>query len=155
MKRYKILDVCCGSKMFWFNKNHPLTIYNDIRNFQDTLCDGRMLNIEPDKTDDFRCLSWPDNTFYLVIFDPPHLKNLGSSSWMAKKYGILSKSWQEDIATGFKECFRVLKLYGTLIFKWNEDQIKLSEILKLTPNKPLIGHKRQKTHFLVFIKEEE
>ena len=26
-----ILDVCCGGKAFWFNKNHPNTIYQDIR----------------------------------------------------------------------------------------------------------------------------
>ena len=29
-----------------------------------------------------------DATFSLVLFDPPHLKHLGDSAWLAKKYGI-------------------------------------------------------------------
>ena len=50
---------------------------------------------------------------------------------------------------------RVLKPYGTLIFKWNEQQIKLSEILKAIEYEPLFGNKRSKTHWLVFMKESE
>ena len=53
-----------------------------------------------------------------------------------------------------KECFRVLEVNGILVFKWNEEQIKLNEILKLTDIKPLFGNKRAKTHWLVFMKEE-
>lgn len=26
-----ILDACCGSRMFWFNKKHPNAIFADIR----------------------------------------------------------------------------------------------------------------------------
>jgi hypothetical protein len=47
---------------------------------------------------------------------------------------------------------RVLDNYGILIFKWNEEQIKLSEVLKIFNYKPLIGNKRAKTHWLVFMK---
>nr|DAF59972.1 MAG TPA: hypothetical protein [Siphoviridae sp. ctGz830] len=47
---------------------------------------------------------------------------------------------------------RVLKPNGTLIFKWNEEQIKLKEILKIIEHKPLFGNKRAKTHWLVFMK---
>jgi hypothetical protein len=46
----------------------------------------------------------------------------------------------------------VLEKGGFLIFKWNEDRILLSEVLKLTDNKPLFGNKRAKTHWLVFQK---
>lgn len=53
---------------------------------------------------------------------------------------------------GFDECMRVLKPNGTLIFKWNEEQIKLSEVLKCFSQKPLLGNKRSKTHWLVFMK---
>lgn len=35
-----------------------------------------------------------------------------------------------------------------------EEQIKLSEILKLTPKKALFGNRRAKTHWLIFMKEE-
>lgn len=75
---------------------------------------------------------------------------------MAKKYGRLFPSWRDDIRQGFKECFRVLEPYGVLIFKWNETQIKVSEILKLTDQKPLFGHKSGKqanTHWIAFMKK--
>jgi hypothetical protein len=41
---------------------------------------------------------------------------------------------------------------GLLIFKWNEDQIKLSEVLRVFDKKPLLGDQRGKTRWLVFIK---
>lgn len=151
----KILDVCCGSKMFWFDKNREDTIYMDIREYEDILCDGRKLEIKPDIVDDFRKIPFKDNSFKLVVFDPPHLVRVGENSWLKKKYGKLGEEWKSDIKKGFEECFRVLEPYGTLIFKWNEEQIKLSEILKLTNVRPLFGNKRAKTHWLVFIKEVE
>lgn len=147
-----IIDVCCGSKMFWFDKENEETVYMDNRQLSDILCDGRALNIQPDIIADFRDIPYADNSFYMVVFDPPHLKSLGEKSWMAKKYGILSDNWKDDIKQGFKECMRILKLNGTLIFKWNEEQIKLSELLKVIDYKPLFGNKRAKTHWLVFMK---
>lgn len=151
----KILDVCCGSKMFWFQKNRDDTVYMDNRELEDTLCDGRKLIIKPDIVADFRNIPFPDETFKLVVFDPPHLQRVGEKSWLAKKYGHLGSNWKEDIKQGFKECFRVLEINGILIFKWNEEQIKLNEILKLTDVKPLFGNKRAKTHWLIFMKEEQ
>ena len=44
----KILDVCCGSRMFWFDKENPDTIFADNREVETTLCDGRKLLIKPD-----------------------------------------------------------------------------------------------------------
>lgn len=150
----KILDVCCGSKMFWFDKNREDTVYMDIREYEDTLCDGRKLEIKPDIVADFRNIPFKENSFKLVVFDPPHLLRAGENSWLKKKYGRLGQDWKEDIKKGFEECFRVLEPYGTLVFKWNEEQIKLSEILKLTNIRPLFGNKRAKTHWLVFLKGE-
>lgn len=149
----KILDVCCGSRMFWFDKHHKDTVYMDIRQLDDTLCDGRQLSINPDVIGDFRNIPYEDNTFKLVIFDPPHLIKAGENSWLAKKYGKLDKtSWPIDIKQGFDECMRVLEKDGILIFKWNEEQIKLKQILDLIEYIPLIGNKRAKTHWLVFMK---
>lgn len=150
----KILDAACGSKMFWFDKNNDNTIYIDNRTFDGVLSDGRTLNINPDMIADFRNLPFEDNTFYMVVFDPPHLVQLGSKSWMAKKYGVLGQGWKSDLKQGFNECMRVLKPNGTLIFKWNETQIKLSQILDLLSFKPLFGNQRSKTHWLVFMKGE-
>ncbi len=149
----RILDVCCGSKMFWFDKENQDTVYMDNRKFEDVLCDGRTLKMNPDIVADFRDIPFPDESFYLVIFDPPHLIRAGENSWLAKKYGKLNQdTWKKDLRQGFNECMRVLKTNGTLIFKWNEEQIKLNEILAPIEYKPLFGNKRAKTHWLVFIK---
>ena len=148
----KILDVCCGSKMFWFNKNREDTVYMDNREYEDILCDGRKIEIKPDIVANFKKIPFPDNSFKLVVFDPPHLLRVGDNSWLKKKYGKLDNSCPQDIKKGFEECFRVLEPFGILIFKWNEEQIKLSEILRLTNVEPLFGNKRSKTHWLVFMK---
>jgi len=151
-----ILDVCCGGRMFWFDKNNPHVLFLDNRTFSVELCDGRDFEIKPDEIGDFRNLRFPDESFSCVVFDPPHLTSLGEKSWMAKKYGRLNKqTWRKDIKAGFNECFRVLKMNGTLIFKWNEYDIPTKEILKLAPQAPLFGHlsgKLQKTQWIVFMK---
>lgn len=30
-----ILDACCGGKMFYFDKNDPRVLFQDIRSFKD------------------------------------------------------------------------------------------------------------------------
>lgn len=125
----------------------------DIREHYEELETGHVVNVNPDVKADFKDMPFPNEEFDLVVFDPPHLINAGDNSWLAKKYGKLNKeSWPGDISKGFDECMRVLKGSGTLIFKWNEEQIKLKEILKVINYTPLFGNKRSKTHWLVFIK---
>jgi|SRR5690606_34632818 len=156
MNNKKILDACCGSRMFWFDKKNPNTVYQDIRHEDHVLCDGRKLEVHPDVVADFRNMPYPDGSFKLVVFDPPHLDKAGNNSWLAKKYGKLSDNWKEDLSKGFSECFRVLQRDGVLIFKWNEDQIKVSEIIKLSPVAPLFGHttgRHGKTHWITFMKK--
>lgn len=105
-------------------------------------------------------LSWrlpfADASFPVVVFDPPHLERVGQSAWMGKKYGRLNKkTWRSDLRAGFKEAFRVLRTHGVLIFKWNETQIPVSQILALTDVKPIIGQrtgKNDKTHWIIFVK---
>lgn len=150
----KILDACCGSRMFWFDKENKDVIFMDHRELEDTLCDGRALKVKPDIVADFRKIPFEDNSFYLVVFDPPHLLKIGESSYMAKKYGKLTDNWEEDLKQGFKECMRVLKKNGVLIFKWNEQQIKLKAVLDIIDFKPLFGNRRDKTHWLCFMKKE-
>jgi len=154
----KILDATCGSKMMWFNKKHPDTLYADRREETHVLCDGRVLDIKPDVLIDFRDMPFDSESFYLVVFDPPHLNKLGDNSWMAKKYGKLDATWQEDIKRGFDECMRVLKQNGTLIFKWNENQIKVNEIIKVIGETPLFGHpsgKHGQTIWMTFMKTSD
>ena len=151
----RILDPCCGSRMFWFDKENPEVIFGDNRELDTTLCDGRKLEIKPDVLMDFRKIPYVDNFFKLIVFDPPHMNSLGKNSWMAKKYGVLGETWRDDLRKGFSECFRVLKDGGILIFKWNESDIKVKEVLELVDYKDLFGHpsgKLQKTHWICFMK---
>lgn len=148
----KILDVACGSKMFYFQKDHPNVTFMDIREHYEELDSGHKINVAPDIVGDFRDIPFKDKEFDLVVFDPPHLIRAGDNSWMAKKYGKLEReTWPQDIKQGFDECMRVLKPTGTLIFKWNEEQIKLREILDVVGKEPLFGNKRAKTHWLTFV----
>lgn len=151
----RVLDPCCGSRMMWFDRKHPDAVFGDQRSESHVLCDGRKLHIKPDALMDFRALPFADNSFHLVVFDPPHLKHAGPKSWLRAKYGVLSDNWRDDLRQGFSECFRVLASNGTLIFKWNETQVKVSEVLELVPHPPLFGHPTGRnglTHWKIFMK---
>lgn len=151
----KILDACCGSRMFWFDKQNPLVIFMDNRKYYEELTTGHVVNVNPDVLADFRNMPFEDEEFDLVVFDPPHLIQAGEKSWLRKKYGLLDKeNWKNDLSKGFEECMRVLKPNGTLIFKWNEEQIKLNQVLATIDFNPLFGNKRAKTHWLVFNKQK-
>jgi SAM-dependent methyltransferase len=151
-----VLDPASGSRMFYFDKEDERVTFGDIRSESHILCDGRALEIKPDTIMDFRAIPFPDESFRVVVFDPPHLVRVGENAWMGKKYGRLNtETWRDDIAQGFAECFRVLAPNGVLIFKWNETQIPVREILALTDAKPLVGHrsgKTAKTHWVTFLK---
>lgn len=151
----KILDACCGSRMFYFQKDNPHVTYMDIREEQFEI-HGKKVNVKPDVIADFREMPFGDEEFDLVIFDPPHLKWAGPNSIMKAQYGQLAKdSWQEDIFTGFDECMRVIKEGGTLIFKWSDVQIHVKQILDILKSAgyfPLLGDQRGKTRWIVFVK---
>ncbi len=158
-----VLDACCGSKMFWFDRNDPRALFVDKRAECHTLKDKsstggfRNLLIDPDVVADFTDLPFESDSFSLVVFDPPHFTRNGDKGWMAKKYGKLEGDWRKMIQEGFAECFRVLKPNGILIFKWNENEVPVSQILALTPEKPLFGNKcgkNSQSHWIVFMKEE-
>lgn len=158
MSAKPILDACCGSRMFWFDKENPHALFMDIRRESHILCDGRQLKIDPDVIGDFTSMPFKDGTFKLVVFDPPHLKNAGEKGWQAKKYGRLDADWPEKIRKGFDECMRVLADHGVLIFKWNEHSIKVSEVIKAIGKEPLFGHRTgqsSKTMWMAFMKLPE
>jgi len=151
-----ILDATCGSRMIWFDKECKDAIFMDNRKLDDILCDGRVLNIHPDIVADFRYMPFENGRFSLVVFDPPHLIQAGTNSWLAKKYGVLSDDWRADIKAGFSECMRVLKNCGVLIFKWSEAQISVGDVIGVV-GRPLFGTRigGGKTIWLVFMKIPE
>jgi SAM-dependent methyltransferase len=155
----RILDACCGSKMFWFDKNNPDVVYTDIREVPyHEYYPGRYIEIAPDIICDFQRLPFANDTFHLVVFDPPHLPDAGDTSIMALKYGCLKGDWKEQLSKGFDECMRVLRPNGILIFKWSEQRIALADILKCFSQRPLFGNRCRKkgntTHWLCFMKDE-
>lgn len=147
----------------WFDRENPDVVFGDMRRETLTVTDRshgneagtRTVGIDPDSLIDFRALPYADGLFKLVCFDPPHIVRAGPRSWMAAKYGKLSDDWRDDLRAGFSECFRVLAEDGVLVFKWNETQIKIREVLSLTPHQPLFGNtsgKKAGTHWLVFMR---
>mgnify|MGYP001553211959 CR=1 FL=1 len=147
--------------MFWFDREDPRAVFFDKRRETHVLKDAssaggfRTLTVNPDVMGDFTALPFADGAFACVVFDPPHFERNGDSGWMAKKYGKLEGDWSSMLKAGVAECFRVLKSEGTLIFKWNENEIPVGEILALTPERPLVGQqggKNMQTHFVVFLK---
>ena len=162
METKPILDACCGSRMFWFDHKNPNAVFVDKR-----ICEAQVIwksgdgksvrycSVKPDIQADFRNLPFPDESFWHIIFDPPHLLKIGDTAWMAKKYGKLPQDWQSLIHDGFRECWRVLKTNGTLIFKWNAEQIPVRKVIACIGIMPLYGHKSgklSKTHWMAFVK---
>ena len=148
-----ILDVCCGGKSFYFNPESNVLMC-DMHPRVATLCDGREFTCEPEVVCDFTNLPFNDESFSLVVFDPPHL--LRGKGWQAEKYGLLPNDWKPFLKKGFSECWRVLRSNGTLIFKWSDVQLALNDIRPCFPAIPLFGNRRprsSKTHWIVFFKE--
>lgn len=135
-----ILDACCGKRMMWFNKTNENVLYVDERS-----------EITPNKIEDFRNMTFADDSFKMVVFDPPHL--IGGKfkeSNMQNDYGDLNKkTWKEDLKQGFDECIRVLEEGGFLIFKWSDcnrwsnisNDCNVKTLLTLFGQEPLFGHK--------------
>ena len=160
-----ILDACCGSRMFWFDRADPRALFLDKRRETWKIDKGTPgtigrspIVVDPDILSDFSALPFDDNSFALVVFDPPHIQRTEAKGLLTRKYGVLNGNWREMIRRGFSECFRVLVPHGTLIFKWSESEVLVSDVLTLTQEKPLFGHKSGKssgTHWIVFTKAED
>ena len=154
----KVLDVACSVKGMWFDKEDDRALFMDKRreaHIDVYPCGTKTNIIDPDIIGNFTDIKFDDDSFWHIVFDPPHIES-NSISQITKKYGSLQGEWREMLRQGFKECFRVLKPNGTLIFKWSEIQFPVKEILKLTDQKPLYGHrsgKKMNTHWIAFIKE--
>lgn len=156
-----ILDMTAGARSFWWDKADPRAVFVDKRKGTYGITDNsyghrRFAVVDPDIQCDWvkEDLPFADNSFYLVVLDPPHLVHAGEKSWLKAKYSTLDDLWPNQIRRGFSEAMRVLKPHGTLVFKWNDDQIKLGDVLREIDYRPLFGDKRSKTHWLFFMKEE-
>jgi SAM-dependent methyltransferase len=156
-----VLDACCGPRMMWFDKMDDRVTFLDVRDCDYTIApdraypSGTVIAVRPDVVGDFASMPFPDDSFCHVVFDPPHIERNEPLGTVTKKYGCLKGDWRSMIRSGFAECFRVLRSGGTLIFKWCEVEIPLADVLLLTDQKPLYGHRSGKkvgTHWVAFVK---
>lgn len=131
----EILDACCGGRMWWWDKDHPLAVYMDNREApRGTRADRPNWNVEPDILGDFRAMPFTDGAFRLVVFDPPHIVRDALLGNVSRQYGALPKATeQDDLRRGFAECWRVLAPGGTLVFKWAGDVARVQPYFPATP----------------------
>lgn len=132
----QIIDVCCGGKMWWFNKTKPGVLFMDKRFESKGFIDERgckNYEVKPDILGDFTSMPFEDESFFKVVCDPPH-KVKQDSGLITKKYGFLGENWKIDMSNMFDECWRILKPGGTLIIKWADVDIPPREILKCFSN---------------------
>lgn len=148
-----ILDMTCGGRMMWHDKKDGRILAFDCRRERLELCDGRIYDVDPDVVGDFRALPFPDESFYHVIFDPPHLLNAGEKGWLRKKYGKLERErWRDDLRRAFAEAWRVMKPGATMQFKWCTEQVPLREVAAMFPDKPITKTGTHKTYLIHFFK---
>lgn len=155
-----ILDACCGGRHCWFDKADSRALFVDIREAAPghiTLRPNH--SVAPDRIVDFRSMPFEDNSFSLILFDPPHILKRSTVGIMEKKYGALDRqTWRDDLRAGFTECWRVLRPGGTLVFKWSSAEVPLKEVLSCFSESPLFGHtttRKGTTHWMVFWKAEQ
>lgn len=143
-----ILDATCGGRSIWLpgNKQNENTLYIDQREREPgfTGQEGRTFSVEPDEVQDFRDLPYDDESFSLVVFDPPHLIRKDGmeqlTGYITKSYGALhAETWQSDLRRGFEELWRVLKPAGTLVFKFADNDVDFRDVIDLAPVDPLFG----------------
>ncbi len=153
----EILDACCGGRHWWWDKAHPLAVYMDKRVEPMGSCDVRPnWCCEPDLVGDFRAMPFPDDTFQLVLFDPPHIVRENASGYIVQKFGALEPDTEQtDLARGFAECWRVLRPGGSLVFKWAE---RLDRVEQHFPATPIVGTRSPRggqTRWFIFYKPLE
>lgn len=164
----QILDSTCGGRSIWHpeNKEREDTLYIDKREEEPgfTGQEGRTYGVQPNEIQDFRDLPYEDNSFNLVVFDPPHIiKENGMENltgYVQKSYGCLdAETWQNDLKKGFEELWRVLSPGGTLVFKFADNAADFKDVLDLAPVDPLFGTTTKKNskvenRWFVFYKGE-
>lgn len=84
-----VLDACCGSRMFWFDRKDSRALYIDKRRETHLAKDCSVKNgereivVAPDMIADFTSMPFPDSTFSLVVFDGHRTGKAAKTHWVA------------------------------------------------------------------------
>ena len=138
----------------WWDKDHPDALYVDRRIVPPgSIVQQTMWQIEPDVAADFTALPFDDDSFALVVFDPPHA-TISPESITGMKYGTITDL--DEVIAGLRECYRVVIPSGFLVFKWAEAVFPVQKVLDRAEMTPMFGHrtaKSGKTIWCLFRKE--
>jgi len=137
-----VLDATAGNRCMWDKKENNYIVFIDIE---------PELSIKPDFIMDCTNTGFPDNSFNIIFFDPPHsygrTKNTGVHQ--TPNYEVQKqKGWHIGAYYGFdkfptkraliafihkaqKEFYRIIKPGGVLWFKWSEIHSTLDAMLCL------------------------
>jgi len=165
-----ILDACCGGKSMYHSLNNQFTqdeiVYIDIRKgtftcpYKGTIA----AVIKPTILADCKHLPFRDNTFRLIIFDPPHLSTLWKSDLEARYGSIDVANFRLMLRAVNEEFYRVLKIQGILLTKTLDRQRRSSYMRPFLSNfkclldidyrsKGKENTSQNTTHWHVFIKK--
>ena len=136
-----ILDATCGLKQMWFQKDAKDVVYLDRRHNKIEYNGEFKGTINPNIIADNRFLPFKNECFDMVLFDPPHFitNSIGLYETIFSFYKPIT--WVAEMSDSIKECFRVLKINGFLVFKWGEKYKTLKIVLNMFPKEPLFGVK--------------
>ena len=95
-----VVDVTYGLGKFWDGSAHVRVTAHDLDPAR-----------APDGPADFRALPYGNETFDVVLFDPPHVADGGKASIMARRYGTFKAAEHERaVRAGVAEAWRVARL---------------------------------------------
>lgn len=105
----RVLDVSAGPRAAWVDRQDRCAVFVDL--------DPATL---PDLVADSRSLPFPDGSFDLAVFDPPHT-GFSAGAGMARAYGRIRCDQIPELVRGTaRELARVVRPGGVLSFKWND-----------------------------------
>lgn len=135
-----VLDPTYGLGVFWKKYQPPRLIGSDLD------ATKSLLGV----SEDFTALEWDDDTFDVVVFDPPYKLNGTPDDSVDARYGVGGKYTPVDarhqlMYDGITECTRVLKTGGFLMVKC-QDQVSSGRVHwqtdLMTRHAESLGHRK-------------
>ncbi len=128
-----ILDATASYRAMWLDKQDSAAVFLDSRR-----------EVEPDVVGVWQALPFPDGSFAVVNWNPPHMvyRVEGKPSFTVERFGLLERETRpRDLKLAFEELLRVLVPGGVLLLKWSDNHVSAKGLLALFPVKPKFGSK--------------